>query len=168
MKFWKTVAIVGIPYAVLMIIFRAFTVSPFTMLDVAGVLLSSLLFGIFFTFAAQLFSKWQMKKIVIHLESDETLVKEGGATRILNHEGVGGKLAVTNKRIAFKSHRFNIQNHQGDFPLAEINSVETGKSIGFLNNVLFLTLKDGSVHKFIVNEPQEWKMKVDFKKVGAV
>jgi hypothetical protein len=96
-----------------------------------------------------------MKRIVIMLDPHEKLVKEGGATHRVKLEGVGGKLALTDKRLIFKSHKLNIQNHEQAFQLVGIHSVEAGKT-GFLKNLLLVKLSDGTTEKFIVFEPDEW------------
>jgi hypothetical protein len=134
--------------------------------DLGGVLLASVFFGIMFTLAMQFFVRYQMKRIVIELEPDEKLVKEGGANRILNLEGVGGKLVLTNKRLVFKSHKLNVQVHQLSLPLSEIETVEAGKT-GFLNNVLMIYQNDGASNKFIVFEPAEWVKAVETKIASA-
>lgn len=161
MKFWKTFLLVTIPYAFLMCVFKIVT-GDFTTGAIIGVLVASVGFGLLFTLFIQWFVKYQMKRVIVDLEPDEKLVKEGGANRILNAEGVGGKLALTDKRIVFKSHKINIQTHQLSLTLSEIQSVEAGKT-GFLNNVLLVFGSNGERYKFIVFEPDEWVKEIQRK-----
>jgi hypothetical protein len=160
MKFWKVFLLVTIPYALLMIIFKVIT-ADFGADDLIGVVVGSLLFGLLFTLAINFFVKWQMKRIVVELNPDEKLIKEGGANHILNLEGVGGKLVLTDKRLVFKSHKVNIQVHQQSFLLSEINTVEAAKTAGLLKNILFVHLNDSVTHKFVVFEPEEWVREIE-------
>ena len=155
MKFSKIFFLVTIPYALLMSLFRIVT-GNFGVPELIGVIIGSLLFGTMFTIFILFFTRWQMKKITIDVEPGETFVREAGANRILNVEGVGGKLVLTDRRLIFKSHKVNIQVHQFSVPLNDIQSAEAGKTVGFLKNVLMVYLKDGSRNKFIVFEPDEW------------
>lgn len=45
----------------------------------------------------------------MNLEKDEKIVRRNRANHIKPLEGVGGKLFLTNFRLIFKSHFFNIQ-----------------------------------------------------------
>lgn len=162
MKFSKIFFLVTIPYALLMSLFRIVT-GNFGVPELIGVAIGSLLFGTMFTIFILLFTRWQMKKITIAVDPGETLVKEAGANRILSGEGVGGKLALTDKRLVFKSHKLNIQVHQFSVPLNEIQSVAAGKTGGFLKNVLMVCLNDGSRNKFIVFEPDEWVSAINYR-----
>ena len=77
-----------------------------------------------------------------------------GANHLKGWEGVGGKLFLTDKQLIFKSHKFNIQNHEQGFDLSRINKVEnpSGKRLNFEY--------EGKLEKFVVEEPEKWVEKL--------
>ncbi|WP_254157665.1 hypothetical protein [Chryseosolibacter indicus] len=87
----------------------------------AGIV-SGLFFGLFFrkifTSTYKRLGEKQLKQIVIILDEDEELIKEAGANHFKGKEAVGGKLALTNKRLVFKSHKLNLQNHEQSFSIS--------------------------------------------------
>jgi len=85
----------------------------------------------------------------------ETLIRESGATHRKNNEGVGGRLFLTNQRLIFKSHFFNIQVHEEVIPLEDIASIEA-KHSDFISVKMSLNLKSGSTHTFLVHHRSEW------------
>ena len=62
--------------------------------------------------------------ILVHdfmkLNDDEILIKKGSANHLVQFEGVGGRLFLTNQRLFFKSHSFNIQTHEESILLDDI------------------------------------------------
>ena len=88
------------------------------------------------------------------LEDDEQVLLDEGANHFKGIERVGGKLALTNKRLLFRSHKFNIQNHTESIPLCEIASVEKGKHSS--GNVVRIDLTNGKTHFFGVISPPIW------------
>jgi hypothetical protein len=88
------------------------------------------------------------------LEDDEQVLLDEGANHFKGIERVGGKLALTNKRLLFRSHKFNIQNHIESILLSQIASVEKGKHSS--GNVVRVNLKDGQAHFFGVISPPLW------------
>ncbi len=92
MKFWKIFLLVSVPYAFLMCVFKIVTgdFAAGSMIGGAHCLLWSSLVSSSRSHVVHWFTKYQMKRIVVELEADEKVIKEGGANRILNLEGVGG------------------------------------------------------------------------------
>jgi hypothetical protein len=117
-----------------------------------GGIFAGLIFALIINYAANRL----YKKIIIDINIDEALIKEGGANHFKGKEGVGGKLVLTDKRLIFKSHNLNIQNHQDNFDLAQINEVQATKTLNLFNNGLLLELVDMGKHKFVVDEPNDW------------
>jgi hypothetical protein len=95
-------------------------------------------------------------KIQIEIRKDEIILKEQLANHIKNHESVGGKLFLTNKRLIFKSHKINIQRHIFELDLNKINSCHRYKTIGIIPNGLKITTNNNLTEKFVVNKPNEW------------
>jgi hypothetical protein len=100
------------------------------------------------------------KKIIVETADNESIIKEGGANHFKGKEGVGGKLVLTDRRLIFKSHKFNIQNHQDNFDLRQVEKLQATKTLKFLENGLTLELMNNDRHKFIVDEPTDWIEKI--------
>ncbi len=98
-----------------------------------------------------------LNKITIEIQNNERLVKEAGANHFKGKEGVGGKLVLTDKSLIFKSHKYNIQNHQEEFRLEDIVDIKVAKSMWLLENVLLIELINHDKHKFIVDEAEDWR-----------
>ena len=90
------------------------------------------------------------------LSPDEELIKEGPANHFLNGEAVGGWIYLTDKRLFFKSHNTNIQNHELIIPLKDLGIGEKSNTYGLIPNQLRLTLLDDNKEKFVVNNAKEW------------
>jgi hypothetical protein len=127
--------------------------------------IGGVLFALFMQYAAKrLYNKTQ-----VETTSNEIILKKAGANHFKGKEGVGGKLVLTNKRLIFKSHKFNVQNHQEYFDLAEIVSAQRTKNMKILNNGLLLALNNKEKHKFVVDEPSEWVSIIeDQKRINCI
>src|SRR5690606_939898 len=90
------------------------------------------------------------KSIIFEPREDDEIIVESSSSHMKGLEAVGGKLLLTRKCLIFKSHDFNIQNHEKVFDLFKINSVQT------LDENKFRCKYDGLVEKFILEEPQKW------------
>jgi hypothetical protein len=100
-------------------------------------------------------------KVIIDLNSAEIVVREGGANHFKGAEGVGGKLALTNKRLVFKSHQLNVQNHAESFLLENVRQVAAVKTWNLFKNGLRVMLTNNEVHQFVVDEPAEWIREIE-------
>lgn len=134
-----------------------------------GLVVSTVIGGLFagsvFAVAMQYSAKRLLKSIRIETTDNETILKEGGANHFKGKEGVGGKLVLTDRRLIFKSHKFNIQNHQESFDLAQVQKIQVTKTFGILENGLALELVNKETHKFIVDDPADWMEKISKKRV---
>lgn len=90
----------------------------------------------------------------------ETLHHQGPANRFLNGEGVGGRLYLLDDRLMFKSHHFNIQNHQWELPLREIESLEFYNPLLMVPNGLAIRTTAGRRERFIVQGRKVWKSRI--------
>ena len=67
----------------------------------------------------------------------ETLVEEAfKANHFLHHEGRGGRLFVTDRRVAFIPHRFNVQRAPVEQRLADVREVRWGCIVSLGGNPL--------------------------------
>ncbi len=101
-------------------------------------------------------SRQLSKDTQITIDTNETIVFTTGANHFKGVEAVGGKLYLTNKRLIFKSHSFNIQNHEFSISLSEVDKVKRYDTFGIVNNGLLVTTVHNSIEKFVVQEPGEW------------
>ena len=119
-----------------------------------GGALSGLLFGWLMGLFTN--SKHLIQGTKIDIEADETILFETGANHLKGAEGVGGKLYLTNKRLVFKSHKFNTQNHELSINLPGIDKVDRYKTLGFVNNGLAVTTTGNVIERFVVQQPHQW------------
>ena len=96
------------------------------------------------------------QSIKIDLDPGEKLIFQSSANHFKGLEAVGGKLFLTEKRLIFKSHKLNIQNHQLIIMLSDILSIGRFKPLGLTNNGLFVTNKENETEKFVVEKLPEW------------
>lgn len=68
------------------------------------------------------------------LRQGEQIIKNGAANLQKNIETVGGKLYLTNQRLVFESHKFNVQSGETEVELSNIQSLEKcwTKFLGFV------------------------------------
>ncbi|MGZ5662843.1 MAG: hypothetical protein ACXWG6_15860 [Usitatibacter sp.] len=116
-----------------------------------------------FGFAIKRFLKVSMASPRLALDAvaagfsaDETVVHHGPANHFKGIEAVGGKLFLTNQRLVFRSHRFNVQAHEESYPLDEIVSTEPARTLGIVPNGLLLQMRDGRRERFVVGGRSEW------------
>ena len=107
-----------------------------------------------------LIMKWMSgdpyKHVKLKLESEETVVKEGGANLIPVNKGEGGKLAVTNRRLLFKGQRYDTKDFQFVIEYDKIESIRIYKSWKLLKNELHITMVDATKHRFAVDNTVQW------------
>lgn len=116
--------------------------------------------GLFMGISWALIMKWMSgdpyKHVKLKLESEETVVKEGGANLIPVNKGEGGKLAVTNRRLLFKGQRYDTRDFQFVIEFDKIESIRTHKSWKLLKNELHIAMIDGTTFRFAVDHPVQW------------
>jgi len=79
----------------------------------------------------------------------EQLLLDTPANMWRGAEAVGGRLHVTNQRVVFKSHSFNVQTGETHIPLADIQSVSPVNTLGIVPNGLKIALKSGVEFRFV-------------------
>ena len=146
--FFKTFWQAGLPFGILMGIFYSLIYGW------KNGAWAGLFAGILFGLLIALFLNYQSRKFTQNrpLSADEKLVKEGPA----NHHGNGGWIYLTDSRLFYVSHKFNINNHELSIPLSEIAAVEKGHSLGIVSNQLILNLSGGQTEKFVVQGVKGW------------
>src|SRR5690242_11829987 len=132
----------GVAMTIFFIVQDLLTHSHLTAKDVIISIISALiggaLSGLLFGWLLGLFinSRLWTKGTKIDTDADETILFDTGANHFKGAEAVGGKLYLTNKRLVFKSHKFNIQNHELSINLFDIDKFDRYKTLGLVNNGL--------------------------------
>ena len=177
--FFKTLINAGGPFALgLLIIFSAWnfgiliftlnadlhfgTLIPQAIIGILNalplVIGSGLLFGLLMAlFAASQQKVFEKQKTKFE---DEELLHDGPANHFLNLESVGGWLYLTDKRLFFRSHKFNIQSHEWSLLLSEIDNVQTNRTLGIMPNRFQVTSISGEVDNFVVYGNQNWREQI--------
>ena len=121
-------------------------------------LISGIFSGFFFGLIIGIFksSKFVDTTTKIETQLGEDIIFQTPANHFKGAEAVGGKLYLTNKRLVFKSHNLNIQNHEFSLYLNDIVSVDRYKNLGFIRNGLTITSKHNKIDKFVVDQASEW------------
>jgi hypothetical protein len=134
---------------------------------VPGVL-AGLIGGFLFGWLTGLFSKSKFvnQETIIDIDPDEEIAFQTPANHFKGVEGVGGKLYLTNKRLIFKSHKLNIQNHQLSISLTDVNRADGYKTLGVVNNGLAIDTKQNTSEKFVVEQVDEWLRQLADRKNG--
>lgn len=96
----------------------------------------------------------------------EVVIFKTPANHFKGVECVGGTLYLTDKRLVFKSHNLNIQNHEQSIQLSELRAVKRFKMHGFINNGLLVEAGSGITEKFVVEKPNQWPELIERTKNG--
>lgn len=108
----------------------------------------------------------------INLNPNETVIKQGGANLQCGVETVGGKLYLTDQRLVFRSHSFNVQTGETAVTLDEIGQTSLCWT-KFLNilplapNSLAVETKNGEEFRFVLFGRKSWKNEIDAITNGA-
>jgi len=119
--------------------------------------------GVLFGIIIHLFvnSKAVKRQTQIETKDEESILHSGGANHLKNKEAVGGKLYLLTDKLQFKSHRFNIQNHELTIYIDQIKDVTFYNNLGIIPTGLAVWLKDGRKERFVVSGRQLWKTEIE-------
>lgn len=114
--------------------------------------------ALLFTFGRRVFGSLatKMKESIppVKLEEGEIPLLDEAADHFKGIEHVGGRLVLTNMRLVFTSHKYNIQNHSETIPVSDIIFVSRDDdSSGYQ---LKIALMNNDVHRFLVTSPERW------------
>lgn len=96
----------------------------------------------------------------IDLAPNEKLLREGAANLQRGLETVGGRLVLTDSRLVFSSHAFNVQTGTTDIPLSAVQSVRPcwTRFLGLfplMPNSLAVATESGD-HRFVLSGRSAW------------
>jgi hypothetical protein len=100
------------------------------------------------------------------LRNEESVVKQAGANMQRGIETVGGRLYLTDRRLVFESHRFNVRRGATEVELSEVESVEPCWTklfnlIPLFPNSLCVRTMHGEEHRFVLNDRMGWKESIE-------
>ena len=95
------------------------------------------------------------------LGQDESIVKEAAASLQRGIEIVGGRLYLTNQRLIFEAHRFNIQSGSSEINLSNLQSLQKCWTrflgcIPLCPNSLAVNTTQGEAYRFVVPQRDAW------------
>jgi len=117
-------------------------------------LLAGCLFGL--VMAAFLASSKVQQSARPVFQPHEQIIKAGPANHFMGREAVGGWLFLTDQRLVFKSHRFNLQNHELALALTDIVRVQPSRTAWIIPNGLYVHTQQGAIERFVVGERDDW------------
>ncbi len=163
-SFFKTLLTTGAVFGVIIgslaciVISILFGLDRGIMVGAAIALSTSFIFGLimalFMAFQRKDFSRQNLEL------PGEVLLRDGPANHFRNGEGVGGWLYLTDQRVLFRSHKFNIQPHEWSMPLTNITNVQTVLTFGIIPNGLRLSAQSGQIEKFVVEGNRRWREQI--------
>jgi hypothetical protein len=98
------------------------------------------------------------------LRDGEALIEEVVANHFLNHEGRGGKLFITDRRVVFTPHRFNVQLAPVEQRLADVRDVRWARVVGAAGAPMssFLELVEGArSERYVVSGAAELGARIE-------
>jgi len=100
------------------------------------------------------------------LKKNEVLIKDGSANLQKNIETVGGKLYLTNERVIFEPHAFNVQSANVEIEIVDIHSSLPcwTKFLGFFPifpNSLAIFTRKGIEYRFALFGRHAWAAAID-------
>ena len=100
------------------------------------------------------------------LRQGEKVIKVGPANLQKNIETVGGKLCLTNQRLVFEAHKFNVQIGTTEVELADVQLSQPcwTKFLGFIPvfpNSLAVIAKHGREYRFVLGDRAAWATAIE-------
>jgi GRAM domain len=153
-RFAKTFLATSIPFGICMSVFWALIAHWPLAITLIAALLAGCLFGL--AMAAFLASSKVQQSARPAFHPHEQIIKAGPANHFMGHEAVGGWLFLTDQRLVFKSHNFNLQNHELALALTDIVWVQPRRTAGIIPNGLQVQTQQGATERFVVGGRSDW------------
>lgn len=150
--FAKNAALGGLAFGIGMGLFLGFRVGDYVVGVVAG-----LATGVGFGVVLGAFARYQTGKFTAQdpTAPGEQLLKQGAANHFRMGESVGGFLYLSDSRLLFRSHRYNIQKHEQSIPLTVVRDVQPCMTLLVVPNGIRVVTADG-VERFVVEDRKSW------------
>ena len=126
-------------------------------------LIGGIFTGLFNSFIMYKFAvpKYVLDDLSIDIDTDESIKFQTSANYTSGSVPVSGKLFLTNKRLAFKNHRYDKNVLQFSIDIANIEQVEQFKTLNFFKNGLKVLTNKKMSNEFIVEKPSQWVIQFD-------
>lgn len=110
-------------------------------------------------------------EVKTELRPNERIVKEGAANLQKNIETVGGRLCLTDQRLVFEAHKFNVQGGATEMELSNIRSTRPcwTKFLGLiplLPNSMAVFTKHDKEYRFALFGRRAWIAAIDAQRKG--
>ena len=102
----------------------------------------------------------------IELRNNESIIKQGSANHWQGWEAAGGRLFLTDQRLVFKSHRFNVQRHEISIELGEVAFVKARNNFLLVPNGMSIFLRNGHEERFVIWGRKDWINKIRRAKIA--
>ncbi len=104
------------------------------------------------------------------LRPGERVLKEGDANLQRGIETVGGSLCLTDQRLVFEAHRFNVQRGATEVELSSVRATEPcwTKFLGVIPlfpNSLAVFTHEGAEYRFVVFGRGAWAAAIDAQRM---
>lgn len=105
------------------------------------------------------------------LRPNERTVKEGAANLQKKIETVGGRLCLTDQRLVFEAHKFNIQGGATEVELSDIQSIRPcwTRFLGLIPlfpNSMAVSTKHDKEYRFVLLGRHAWIAAIDAQRKG--
>jgi ABC-type transport system involved in multi-copper enzyme maturation permease subunit len=92
----------------------------------------------------------------------KSIIYSGLANHFKDNISVGGTLYLLENKIVFQTNAINFaQRHQKIIELNEIDKTDFRKTMGLINNGIFIKTKDNVMEEFVVNKREIWKEQIE-------
>ena len=110
-------------------------------------------------------------EVKTELRPNERIVKEGAANLQKNIETVGGRLHLTDQRLLFEAHKFNVQGGATEVELPNIRSTRPcwSKLLGLIPlfpNSMAVFTKHDKEYRFVLFGRHAWIAAIDAQRKG--
>lgn len=98
---------------------------------------------------------------------DEKIIREGKANSFTFINSRGGKLAITDRRVLWQGHGFNVGAQADIIELKNIAAYGKCATISIFNllipipNAFYISTNDGKTYKYTVYKRKEWLAALD-------
>ncbi|WP_313805639.1 hypothetical protein [Flavobacterium sp.] len=92
----------------------------------------------------------------------KSIVYSGLANHFKDNISVGGTLYLLENKIIFQTNAINFaKRHQKIIELNEIDKTDFRKTMGLINNGIYIKTKDNVTEEFVVNKRETWKEQIE-------
>ncbi len=91
----------------------------------------------------------------------ERILREGLANHFEGAISNGGMLTLTQRRLRFRGHSFNVRQYDISWNLSEIQSAQAVMTAFIIPNGLIVSHQNGGTERFVVNQRKKWATAIE-------